>query len=287
MTELDAPPEPELILWAGSVRWLMLTERTRAARAGGFTSVSIFPFDVAAAEGLDAAGVREWHDLHALRIAVVDPLTTWLPGSTVPNGLEPTDPAYGGIDADGILGLADALGAGMITALALYDDLVEAGAGASAFRGLCDRAAERGVAVGLEFVPGTGIPDLALAWEIVRRADRPNGGLVLDTWHLFRSGSDPQSLRQIPTERIFAVQLADAPVAPPADLAHESLHERLMPGEGELDLEGALGAVLAGGTPPLIGPEVFSDRSRYAPPQWLGRLLGDRTRELLAACKQG
>jgi len=279
MTE---PGVPELILWAGSVKGLTLTERIRAARAGRFTAVSLFPFDVTAAED-DAAGVRELHDLHALRIAVVDPLTMWLPGSRVPEGLPIDDPAHGGIDPEGMFELAVALGAELISALALYDELVDPATGAHAFSMLCDRAAERELRVGLEFIPGTGIPDLGLAWEIVRRADRENGGLVIDAWHLFRSGAGADRLREVPAERIFALQLADAPLAAPADLAYESLHARLLPGDGELDLGAFVASALAGGTPPLIGPEVFSDRSGSIPPERLGRLLGERTRELLTA----
>ncbi len=279
---MSEPAAPQLILWAGSARALTLTERMRAARAAGFTAVSLFPFDVAAADE-DVAAVRERHDLHAIRVAVIDPLTTWLPGSRVPDGLALDDPAYGGIDVAGMLDLADALGAEMISALALYDDLVDPASGARAFSMLCDRAGERGLRVGLEFIPGTGIPDLELALEIVRRADRENGGLVIDSWHLFRSGARAELVRAVPAELIFALQLADAPLVPSADLAHESLHARLLPGEGELDLEGFVGAACAGALPALIGPEVFSDRSHLVPPAWLGRLLGERTRELLLA----
>jgi sugar phosphate isomerase/epimerase len=82
---------------------------------------------------------------------------------------------------------------------------------------------------------------------------------------------------------VFAVQIGDAPAIPAADLAHESLHERLIPGEGELDLGAFLRAILAAGTPPLIGPEVFSDRTQEIPAEWLGRLLGESSRALVAA----
>lgn len=61
------------------------------------------------------------------------------------------------------------------------------------------------------------------------------------------------------------------------------MHERLIPGEGGLDLGAFLRATLAGGTLPLIGPEVFSDRTAEIPPDWLGRLLGESTRTLMAA----
>ena len=278
------PPEgAELTLWAASVKAYPLRERIDAARAGGFTATSLFPYEVAAAQqdGLDAAAVRELFETHGVRVAVVDPLTTWLPGSRVPDDLPADDPAVGGIGADDMFELAVALGAEVVTALALFNERVDPQAGTRAFAALCDRAAERHVRIALEFIPGTGIPDLESAWEIVRGAARANGGLVLDSWHFFRSVPDFELLGAIPPELVFAVQLEDAPASPAADLAHESLHARLIPGDGELDLQAFMSTVLAGGTPPLIGPEVFSDATAELPARWLGRLLGERTREFL------
>jgi sugar phosphate isomerase/epimerase len=94
------PPEGvELTLWAASVKAHPLRERIEAARAGRFTATSLFPHEVAAAQqdGLDAAAVRELFETHGVRVAVVDPLTTWLPGSRVPDDLPADDPAVGGI----------------------------------------------------------------------------------------------------------------------------------------------------------------------------------------------
>ena len=282
--EASAVPDgAELTLWAASVRAYPLRERIEAARAGGFTATSLFPYEVAAAErdGLDAAGVRELFESHGIRIAVVDPLTTWLPGSRVPDDLPADDPAVGAIEADAIFEWAVALGADVVTALALFNERVDPGTASRAFASLCDRAAERGLRIALEFVPGTGIPDLASALEIARGAGRENGGLVLDSWHFFRSVPDVRLLASVPPELVFAVQLEDAPARPAADLAHESLHARLIPGDGELDLPTFMRTVLALGAPPLIGPEVFSDATSELPARWLGRLLGERTREFL------
>jgi sugar phosphate isomerase/epimerase len=179
-----------------------------------------------------------------------------------------------------VFAMATTLGAELVSVLALFDPPVDAIEGARHFGDLCDDAARRGLRLQLEFIPGTGIPDLALAWEIVRRADRPNGGLILDCWHFFRSGSDLALLASIPPERIFALQLDDAPAEPAADLAEESLLGRLVPGEGELDLRAFLSA-LAGDLPPLVGPEVFSDELWRLDPGELGRRLGDATRAAL------
>jgi len=55
---------------------------------------------------------------------------------------------------------------------------------AEGFASLCDRAADHGLLVGLEAVPEmTNIETLGLAYEIVERANKDNGGLCFDSWH--------------------------------------------------------------------------------------------------------
>ena len=82
--------------------------------------------------------------------------------------------------------MSEALGVVSMTAIAsstsaaTVDELVER------FGALCDRAADIGALVHLEFIPMTPIADVATAWRIVREADRPNGGILFDTWHFFR-----------------------------------------------------------------------------------------------------
>ena len=88
---------------------------------------------------------------------------------------------------------------------------------------------------------GRGFPNVAAAWEIVRRADRPNGGMLVDAWHYFRSGADARALRAVPgRSRARRCNSTTDPHAAEADLPTASLHERLLPGAGELDLAGLL-----------------------------------------------
>src|SRR6266700_3344989 len=76
-----------------------------------------------------------------------------------------------------------------------------------------DRAAKRGMRVAFEALSwGRHIHDYRDAWEAVRRADHPVVGLVLDSFHILARRTDLCGMRAIPRDRIFLVQMADAPL---------------------------------------------------------------------------
>ena len=135
------------------------------------------------------------------------------------------------------------------------DDLAELG----------DRAAKRGLRIAYEALSwGRHINDSRDAWEIVRRASRPNVGLTLDSYHTLVRKISPESIRSIPGNKIFSVQLADAP-AIEMDYMYLSRHFRNMPGEGDLDVLGFMRAALATGYDGTISLEIFNDFFRAAP----------------------
>jgi sugar phosphate isomerase/epimerase len=274
----------ELTLWGPSLLPFSFAERIAAAQAGGFSSTSLIPYELRRAEaaGQSLREIRAQFEDGGVAIRVVDPLATWLPDFDPPPGIGEDDPVRGAFEPHAVFELCEALGADLVTTLALFVPLVDADRGAEHFAAACDHAAAHGVRLQLEFIPGTGIPDIALAWEIVRRAGADNGGLLVDSWHFFRSAPDFELLRSIPGERIYAVQIEDAPTTPAANLAAESLHGRLVPGDGELDLTRFLEALPAGNVGRLVGPEVFSDDLWQLPAAEIGQLLGERTRALLA-----
>ena len=92
---------------------------------------------------------------------------------------------------------------------------IEPGLPAAAGLGtLCDLAAERGLSISLEFLPFSGLPNIASAVRVLEAADRANLGLVIDLWHWQRGGPDLETLRSVPPERIHLLQLNDAAAAP-------------------------------------------------------------------------
>jgi sugar phosphate isomerase/epimerase len=272
-----------LTLWGGSVLPFSFKDRLIAARAGGFDSISLFPFELRQAQeaGIGYGELRSQFEGEGVRIAVVDPLVRWLPDFSPPPGLRADDPATGAFEAPEVFEMANALGADLVTLLAVFSAIDSVEDAARHMAELCDRASAYRIRLQLEFIPGTGVPDLATAWEIVRTVDRPNGGLVLDAWHFFRSGPDFALLGQIPPEKVFALQLNDAPATPKSALHVESLHGRLLPGEGDLEVARFARAVLDSGARPLIGPEVFSDSTVRAEPATYGRRLRERTLAVL------
>lgn len=130
------------------------------------------------------------------------------------------------------------------------------------FRELGDRAAKRGLKVGYEALAwGRHINDHRDAWEIVRRADHNNIGLILDSFHTLSRKIDINSIRSIPKDKIFIVQLADAPLID-MDLLYWSRHFRNMPGEGDLRVTAFTAAIAETGYDGYFSLEIFNDQFR-------------------------
>ena len=114
---------------------------------------------------------------------------------------------------------------------------------------LCDLAAARGLTVDLEFVPWMTLRDLASAASLVRDVGRDTLGIAVDALHFDRSRSRVDDLADMPREWFRYVQLCDAPREFASDrdsLLHAAMHERLMPGEGGIDLVALLRALPRG-----------------------------------------
>lgn len=142
---------------------------------------------------------------------------------------------------------------------------------AADFRELGERAAKRGLRVGYEALAwGRHIYDHRDAWEIVRRADHPNIGLILDSFHTLARKIDVNSIRSIPGDRIFIVQLADAPQIE-MDLLYWSRHFRNMPGEGDLAVTPFMQAIAATGYDGYLSLEIFNDQFRGGSPEAISR----------------
>jgi sugar phosphate isomerase/epimerase len=277
----------DTVLCSGTLRrGITFRERVGAAVAGGFSAISLWGRDYHAArdEGLSDSDIVTVLADHGLAVAEVDPAWWWPPGAAeihIPSDLDSEHIfAFG---EDELFAVAEAVGARSLNAVDVFGGGWSLDEAAAAFAALCDRAAARGLLVQLEFLPWSRIPDLETAWCVVREADRPNGGLALDAWHYFRSGSAGSLLRSIPGARLLGVQLCDAPATPEPDPPHATLHERLLPGDGELDLGALVHDLRAIGATAPVGIEVFSDQLDALEPTEVGRRAGAALRRLLGA----
>jgi len=216
-------------LAAGTILDVGPVDAPGVARAGGWDAVGIW-FDAATwterTTAAVSAALRD-HDVIALDVE---------PVILGPDG----DPGEALIDAAIAIGARNVLVASRVPP---SNEVI------ARYGALCDRASagSESMRVVLEFLPIFGVRTLADALEVVRVADRPNGGVLVDTLHLARSGGSPNDVRSVPARLLPYLQLADAPAIPPdgslRGLTYEALHGRLLPGSGALPLQATLAAV--------------------------------------------
>ena len=154
---------------------------------------------------------------------------------------------------------------------------------------LGEMAASYGKRVGYEALAwGKWVNDHREAWSLVRDVDHPSIGLVLDSFHSLARRIPIASIGDIDGEKLFIVQLADAPYLDMDPLSW-SRHFRCMPGQGEFPLVDYCAAIQKTGYDGWWSLEIFNDRFRSASSQQVAR-DGQRSLRFLAdqvARKQG
>jgi 4-hydroxyphenylpyruvate dioxygenase len=238
-----------------------LREKLAAIAAAGFDGVEIFENDFLAFDGTPAEVGRMVRD-HGLEITLFQPFRDF-------EGLPEPQRARAFYRAERKFDLMDELGTDLMLVCSSVAPAALGGIDRAAadFRELGERAAKRGLRVGYEALAwGRHISDHRDAWEVVRRADHPNIGLILDSFHTLARGIDVESIRAIPGDRIFIVQLADAP-SMDMDLLGWSRHYRSMPGQGDLPVVGFMRAVAATGYAGPLSLEIFNDQFRGGSPK--------------------
>src|SRR4051794_17499641 len=249
-----------------------LEDKLTAAAAAGFDAVEIFEPDLVAARQGPAEIHRRCAEL-GVEIALYQPLRDFeaMPEDRFAANLR---------RAEHKLAVAAQLGAGMVLVCssvsphALDDDALAA----AQLRELAERAAAHGIRVAYEALAwGRHVRDYDHAWRIVEAADHPNLGTCLDSFHILSRRADPASIPSIPGEKIFYLQLADAP-HPVMDVLQWSRHYRCFPGQGGFDLAAFVQHVLATGYDGPLSLEVFNDVFRQADPE---RMAVDAMRSLL------
>ena len=237
----------------------MLREKLQAAAAAHFDGVEIFENDLLQFPGTPAEVRRLCEDL-GLSIDIFQPFRDF-------DAAMPAQVARNLERAERKFDVMQELG----TSLILVCSNVQPDAPgdverlAEQFHQLAERAGRRGMRIAYEALAwGSQVKRWSEAWRVVERVNHPHLGLALDSFHTLVLRDDPSGIAQLPGEKIFFVQLADAPWVNTDVLTH-SRHYRCFPGQGEMEVAKFTAAVIEAGYGGPLSLEVFNDEFRSAP----------------------
>jgi sugar phosphate isomerase/epimerase len=142
------------------------------------------------------------------------------------------------------------------------------------FAELCEASRPYGLTADLEFMPWTEVPAARDALRIVQAAGQPNGGVLVDALHFGRSDSSFEDIATIPRNLLNYAQICDGPGPTPTTaeaLIHTARIERLLPGEGVIDVAGLFRKL-----PPDLPVSVevpTESRATLGPDRWASEAL--------------
>ncbi|MFJ9024336.1 bifunctional sugar phosphate isomerase/epimerase/4-hydroxyphenylpyruvate dioxygenase family protein [Streptomyces sp. NPDC102259] len=238
-----------------------LTEKLTAAARAGFDGVEIFENDLLASP-LTPEEIRARCADLGLGIELYQPMRDIeaVPAEEFARNLRRARHKFELMDR---LGADTVLVCSSVSPLAADDDALAAGQ----LSELADLAQDFGIRVAYEALAwGRHVSTYDHAWRIVEAAGHPALGTCLDSFHILSRSSGPKDLEgieDIPGEKIFFLQLADAPLLG-MDVLQWSRHHRCFPGQGGFDVAGLVKHVLRTGYDGPLSLEVFNDVFRQA-----------------------
>ncbi|MEU4486767.1 TIM barrel protein [Streptomyces purpurascens] len=253
-----------------------LAEKLAAAARAGFDGVEIFENDLVASP-LSPEGIRARSADLGLTIDLYQPMrdVEAMPKETFAGNLRRAERKF---DVMRRLGTDTLLVCSNVSPHAVDDDTLAT----EQLARLADLAQDFGIRVAYEALAwGRHVSTYDHAWRIVEKADHPALGVCLDSFHILSRGSDPKDLEgiaDIPGEKIFFLQLADAPLMA-MDVLQWSRHYRCFPGQGGLDVTSLVRHVVNAGYRGPLSLEVFNDVFRQAD---AGSTAVDALRSLIA-----
>ncbi|MFF5366699.1 bifunctional sugar phosphate isomerase/epimerase/4-hydroxyphenylpyruvate dioxygenase family protein [Streptomyces sp. NPDC013187] len=250
-----------------------LTEKLTAAARAGFDGVEIFENDLLASP-LSPEEIRARCADLGLTIDLYQPLrdVEAMPEEEFVRGLRRAERKF---DVMRRLGTHTLLVCSNVSPHAVDDDALAA----EQLSRLAGLAQESGMRIAYEALAwGRHVSTYDHAWRIVERAAHPALGVCLDSFHILSRGSDPKGTADIPGEKIFFLQLADAPLMA-MDVLQWSRHYRCFPGQGGLDVPSLVRHAVNAGYRGPLSLEVFNDVFRQAD---AGSTAVDALRSLIA-----
>jgi sugar phosphate isomerase/epimerase len=283
MTPQSTPP---LVYWAANSMPHDLLDRAEAVGPNGYAAMSCMVGDLAAweASGRTTKELRRELDARGVVLSTIDPYLAWYPGF---DPAHPTGVAakYGAphlvMSEEMLFRWADDLGATYVSTLATFDGpTAPFDEAIEALGAFADRAAAHGMRPHLEPIPTTKVHDLADALAFVQAVDRPNLGLLLDTYNLGRAGVDPLELDAVPLELVFQLQLADGAGLQDRESEYfaDAFFHRSFAGEGEFPCAEMIARLARKGPLPPSGPEVLNGELHGLAPVEAGLVAAQATR---------
>ncbi|UGQ12216.1 sugar phosphate isomerase/epimerase [Yinghuangia sp. ASG 101] len=233
----------EFALTPDTRRGTGLVELVAAVGDAGFTALGLHAWhsDAAAARVLAAGGLR-CHEVLALVLSADEEATL--------------------AQAGRLAEAAAAVGAPWV--LTTFASPLDAATGPLIAR-CAAMFAESGARMAVEFSPLGAVTSLPAALAVVEAAGAGRAGVLVDTWHFFRGDSTWADLERVPLDAIAYVQFDDAPPPASDDAMHETMHRRVMPGDGEFALERFASTLLDRGWSGVVSVEVLSTELRETP----------------------
>lgn len=252
-------------------------QKLQAACQAGFNQVELWQQDVEAA-GAGLHGLQ--NVLSDLPLALTD-YQVLLDFDGAPDALRKDKYQ----EAEKMMETACLLGASTLLVPASTDSRCHAERIEEDLRWLVDRAQQRGLSIAYEAMAWSRvINNTADAWQLIKKIDAPNLGLVVDAFHIFVRQRSVNDLAGIPVEKIFLVQLSDLAHLPAkGDLVETARHHRLLPGEGHFPLAALLQHLHQIDYRGPLGLEVFNDELHQADPVKTARRAMHALSQLLAS----
>lgn len=236
-----------------------LPEKLEAAAAAGFDGIEIFENDLLNYDGSPASVRRMAADL-GLAIMLYQPFRDFeaMPRDQLARNLARAERKF---DVMAELGVENVLVCSNVQDIAIDDPALAA----ADLRQMAEAAGQRGLRVGYEALAwARHTRTWRQAWQIVKQADHPALGLILDSFHTLSLGDTLNGIGDVPAEKLFFVQFADAPKLT-MDVLSWSRHHRNFPGQGDLPVVDFARDLLAAGYAGPLSLEVFNDEFRSAP----------------------
>ncbi|MBF4995076.1 sugar phosphate isomerase/epimerase and 4-hydroxyphenylpyruvate domain-containing protein [Arthrobacter gandavensis] len=254
-----------------------LEDKLRACAAAGFEGVEIFEQDLVVSPSTPEQ-IRDLAQSLGLTLDLYQPFRDFegVDEDSLADNLRRAEAKFRLMNR---LGIDTMLVCSNVATATVDDDEVAA----AQLRRMGETAARYGVRLAYEALAwGRYVSDFEHAWRIVELANHPNVGTCLDSFHILSRRWDPAAIEKIPAEKIFFVQLADAPELS-MDVLSWSRHYRVFPGEGAFDLVTFMGHLVRSGYNGPVSLEIFNDVFRQAAEE---RTAVDAMRSLIRLAEQ-